>query len=80
VTRAANDASLTSFRLGMGIAAALVAIGGTVAAVGIENPRRRVPAKSCPGGQLVGATPDAAGCTSRDGTSPVPAQPAPSTT
>jgi MFS family permease len=80
VTRAANDASLTSFRLGMGIAAALVAIGGTVAAVGIENPRRRVPAEGCPGGQLVGATRDAAGCKSPDGASPLPTQPATSTT
>jgi MFS family permease len=81
VTRAADDASLSSFRFGMGIAAALVAIGGTVAGVGIQNPRRRVPAESCPGGQLVGASPDAAGCRSRDGASaPVPAQPVTSTT
>jgi EmrB/QacA subfamily drug resistance transporter len=81
VTRAADDASLSSFRFGMGIAAALVAIGGTVAGVGIQNPRRRVPAESCPGGQLVGASPDAAGCRLRDGAStPVPAQPVTSTT
>jgi EmrB/QacA subfamily drug resistance transporter len=75
VIRAANDASLNSFRVGMGIAAALVAIGGTVAAVGIENPRRRVPAKTCPGGPLVGAPPDAAGCRLPPGADPAPAQP-----
>jgi EmrB/QacA subfamily drug resistance transporter len=80
VTRAANDASLRSFRFGMGIAAALVAIGGTVAAVGIQNPRRRVRAASCPGGQLVGAARDAAGCRLQPGASPVPAEPVSSTT
>src|SRR5258708_8030683 len=50
LTRAANDASLSSFRFGMGIAAALVAIGGTVAAVGGQDPPPPVPAASCPPG------------------------------
>jgi predicted MFS family arabinose efflux permease len=62
LTRAATDASLTSFHLAMGIAAGLVGLGGAVAAIGIENPRRRVRAAECEGGQLVGATRDAAGC------------------
>jgi hypothetical protein len=35
------DASVHAFRLGMEIAAALVALGGVIAAVGIENRRRR---------------------------------------
>ena len=35
------DASVHAFRLGMEIAAALAALGGVVAAIGIENPRRR---------------------------------------
>jgi hypothetical protein len=35
------DASVHAFRLGMEIAAALAALGGLIAAVGIENPRRR---------------------------------------
>ena len=62
IVRAADDASLTSFRVGIGIAAALVAIGGTIASIGIQNPRRRVSAAECEGGQLVGAARDAAGC------------------
>ncbi len=36
------DASVHSFRIGMGIAALLVILGGVVALVGIENPRREV--------------------------------------
>ncbi len=59
VRAAAEGASLHSFHVGLGIAAALVAIGGLVGAVGIRNPRREeedVHAKSCPGGQLVGAS------------------------
>jgi hypothetical protein len=35
------DASVHAFRLGIEIAAALAALGGVIAAVGIENPRRR---------------------------------------
>ena len=33
----------------------LVAAGGLVGLLGIVNPRRRVAAEGCPGGQLVGA-------------------------
>jgi EmrB/QacA subfamily drug resistance transporter len=57
VTTAAEAASLHSFHMGMMIAAALVAIGGLVGAAGIRNPRvEDIRAKSCPGGQLVGAS------------------------
>jgi EmrB/QacA subfamily drug resistance transporter len=59
VTVAAEDASLRSFHIGLGVAAALVAIGGLAGAAGIRNPRRIVRAEACPGGQLVGASPDA---------------------
>jgi EmrB/QacA subfamily drug resistance transporter len=62
VQRAADDASLASFRIGVGIAAGLVLVGGAVGVAGIRNPRRVVSAEECPGGQLVGASPDAAGC------------------
>src|SRR5205823_7181009 len=55
LTRAAEIASLHSFHLGMGISAALVAIGGVVGAVGIRN-RSKVRARTCPGGQLVGGS------------------------
>jgi len=62
ITAAADEASLDSFHLGMGIAALLVAGGGLVGAIGIRNPRRAVLAQECEGGQLVGAALDAAGC------------------
>jgi EmrB/QacA subfamily drug resistance transporter len=54
VERAAEDASTEAFHLGVGIAAGLVAIGGLLGLAGIQNPRRRVEASECPGGQLVG--------------------------
>jgi EmrB/QacA subfamily drug resistance transporter len=56
LTRAAEQASLHSFHLGMAIAAALVALGGVVGAVGIRNPGKLVHAAACPAGQLVGAS------------------------
>ena len=42
------------------IATVLVALGGVLGLVGIVNPRRRVEAADCPGGQLVGVTSEAA--------------------
>jgi EmrB/QacA subfamily drug resistance transporter len=62
VTVAADEASLDSFHLGMGIAAVLVAAGGLAGAIGVRNPQRKVRADECEGGQLVGAALDAAGC------------------
>lgn len=62
IREAADSASLESFRLGIGIAGGLVLLGGVLGAVGIQNPRRAVSAEECAGGQLVGASPDAAGC------------------
>jgi EmrB/QacA subfamily drug resistance transporter len=56
LTHAAEQASLHSFHLGMAIAGLLVAAGGLVGVVGIRNPKGEVPAESCPGGQLVGAS------------------------
>jgi EmrB/QacA subfamily drug resistance transporter len=58
----AAEASRSAFRLGMGIAAVLVATGGVLGAAGIRNPRRRVSAEDCAGGQLVGSPRDPAGC------------------
>jgi EmrB/QacA subfamily drug resistance transporter len=62
VTAAAENASLESFHLGLGIAALLVALGGVVGVAGVRNPKRVVLAEECEGGQLVGASLDAAGC------------------
>jgi EmrB/QacA subfamily drug resistance transporter len=61
IIAASDSASLTSFRVGIGIAGGLVLLGGLIGAAGIQNPRRAVSAEECPGGQLVGASPDAAG-------------------
>jgi predicted MFS family arabinose efflux permease len=61
VTAAAEEASLRSFHIGLGVAAVLVAAGGLAGAAGIRNPKRLVVrAEACPGGALVGASPDAA--------------------
>ncbi|HST55524.1 MAG TPA: MFS transporter [Solirubrobacteraceae bacterium] len=71
VTRAADDASLHSFHLGLEIAALLVALGGITGSIGIRNPERVVRAEDCEGGQLVGIAVDAAG-DSHAGRSPEP--------
>jgi EmrB/QacA subfamily drug resistance transporter len=60
VREAGRDASVGAFRVGMAISAALVAFGGVLGLLGIRNPRRRVEASDCPGGQLVGHPRDAA--------------------
>jgi hypothetical protein len=54
VREAGEDASVTAFRVGIGISTVLVALGGVLGLLGIRNPRRRVEAADCPGGQLVG--------------------------
>jgi EmrB/QacA subfamily drug resistance transporter len=61
ILAAADAASLEAFHVGIGIAGVLVLLGGAIGAAGIENPPRAVRAQGCAGGQLVGASPDAAG-------------------
>ena len=58
--RASEQASIDAFRMAIGIATVLVALGGLLGLAGIVNPRRKVLACDCPGGQLVGATAEAA--------------------
>ena len=62
VARASEDASVEAFRTAILIATVLVALGGVLGLFGIVNPRRRVEAADCPGGQLAGIPKDAAGC------------------
>jgi MFS family permease len=59
VSGAVRHASVDAFRLGMGLSAALVALGGILGLVGIVNPRRKVRGEDCAGGQLVGQPLDA---------------------
>jgi EmrB/QacA subfamily drug resistance transporter len=59
IEAAQAEASVDSFRFGVGIAAVLVALGGALGLVGIRNPRREVAAEGCAGGQFVGAPQDA---------------------
>jgi predicted MFS family arabinose efflux permease len=54
------NSSVHAFRIGLLIAAALAALGGLVALIGIENPRRRVPCADCPGGALAAGNVEAA--------------------
>jgi MFS family permease len=62
ITKAAEQASLHSFHLGMMIAAVLVAAGGVAGALGVRNPDTAdVHAVTCPGGQLVGASAEVCG-------------------
>ena len=54
LSRAAEQASLHSFHVGMAIAAVLLAAGGLIGAIGIRNRRGTVAAERCASGQLVG--------------------------
>jgi EmrB/QacA subfamily drug resistance transporter len=53
-TFAANAQSVRAFHTAVAVCGALVAFGGVVGALWIENPRRPVAARRCPGGQLAG--------------------------
>ncbi len=59
VVRAQEEASVDSFHFGIGIAVVLVALGGVLGFTGIRNPRRKVSAEGCPGGQFVGVPEEA---------------------
>jgi EmrB/QacA subfamily drug resistance transporter len=54
VAAAVESASVSTFHLGVGISAALLAAGGIIGLAGIRDPRREVHACDCPGGQFAG--------------------------
>ncbi|HEX8947594.1 MAG TPA: hypothetical protein VF790_01460, partial [Dissulfurispiraceae bacterium] len=54
------DASVYAFRIGMGVGGGLAILGGLVALIGIQNPRRDVRCADCPGGALAPPPPAAA--------------------
>lgn len=60
VSLAVQSASVHGFRVGIGISAALVALGGLLGLAGIRNPRRIVRCEDCAGGQLAGQPVDTA--------------------
>ena len=60
VAAASQDASVKAFHVAIAIATLLVALGGVLGLVGIVNPSRSVEAEDCAGGQLAGATGEAA--------------------
>jgi EmrB/QacA subfamily drug resistance transporter len=62
VEAAAADASTSSFHLGIGIAGLLMILGGIVAGLGIENPRRRVEAVPSRGSAQAGECGHSADC------------------
>jgi EmrB/QacA subfamily drug resistance transporter len=61
VADAVEAASVHAFHVGMGISAALVALGGALGLAGIRNPRRTVHCEECAGGQFAGQPLEAAG-------------------
>ena len=60
VAAAADAAAVEAFHAGMGISAALVALGGALGLLFVRDPRREVRCAECPGGQIVGQPVDAA--------------------
>ncbi len=54
----AKEASTSAFHLGVGIAGALMILGGIASGVGIRNPRRRAPGDAGPAAPLAAGDPD----------------------
>jgi hypothetical protein len=69
IEAAAAEASTSSFHLGIGIAGVLMILGGIVAGIGIENPKRRVETVATRGAAAAGECGHSADC---DGAEPVP--------
>jgi EmrB/QacA subfamily drug resistance transporter len=71
VAHAVQSASVGAFHVGIGISAALVALGGLLGLAWIRNPRREVRCEDCAGGQIAGQPLDAARDRAPRGHSPI---------
>ena len=60
IARATEASAVSAFHTGMGISAALVALGGILGLALVRSPRREVSCEGCAGGQFAGAPLDAA--------------------
>ena len=60
IARATEASAVSAFHAGMGISAALVALGGILGLALVRSPRREVSCDGCAGGQFAGAPLDAA--------------------
>ena len=69
LVEASEDASVEAFRIGIGISALLVALGGLLG-LAIRNPQRHVSAEHCRGGQLAGHPRDPGSCAERPAAAP----------
>jgi hypothetical protein len=58
IARATEEAAMSAFHTGMGISAALVALGGILGLTLVRAPRREISCADCAGGQLVAAPAD----------------------
>lgn len=59
LARDVQSASVHAFRVGIGISATLVALGGLLGLAGIRNPQRVIRCEDCAGGQFAGQPLDA---------------------
>jgi MFS family permease len=73
IARATGDASVRTFRVGMGISGALLIAAGLIGLVGIVNPRRELRASECAAGQICGAPREAGQPHPVPGLTPAPA-------
>lgn len=62
ITAAVTESSVAAFHTGLGVGGGLIALAGATAAVGMREPRRRVRARDCPGGAIVGHPADEPSC------------------
>ncbi|MDQ4072542.1 MAG: MFS transporter [Actinomycetota bacterium] len=62
IAAAVTESSTAAFHTGIGVGGGAIALAGVTAAVGLRQPRRRVRARDCPGGVIVGHPADEPSC------------------